>query len=142
MVIGLLSSVAEFTVSLVVTSASSFPLVADPAILGTLYVLIALLIVPVALFIIIYFIASGASTDLRRTFLHVIGSLFVGAALGDSGALAAFSNGFGGQPFASLASYAEFGISVITFSLEVALIGFSAMALQYLLSGKLSAPLK
>lgn len=140
--IGTLSTVAEFTVNLVVTSASSFPLISDPAIFGALYALIAFLIVPVSLFIIVYFIASGGNTDLAKTFFPVMGALFVGAMLGDSTAFVALFFGLVGQPFGSLASYAGFGISVISFSLEVSLVGFSAMALQYLLSGKLLASLK
>lgn len=117
-------------------------MISDPAIFGALYALIAFLIVPVALFIIVYFIASGANTDLAKTFLSVMGALFVGAMLGDSTAFVALSLGLVGQPFGSLASYAGFGISVISFSLEVSFVGFSAIALQYLLGGKLSASLK
>ena len=142
LIIGALSTLAEFTVNLVGASTSSFPLISDPAIFGALYALISFLIVPVALFIIVYFIASGANNDLAKTFLPVMGALFVGAMLGDSTAFVSLSIGLVGQPFGSLASYAEFGISVISFSLEVSLVGFTAIALQYLLSGKLSASLK
>ena len=138
LIIGAVSIVAEFTVNLVFNYIPSFPIVSDLAILATVSQLISFLILPVALFIIVYFVAAGANTDLTKTFLPMIGSLFVGAILGYSFAYAGMILLVTGQPFVSLIDYTAVGISAISLSIEEAFVGFSAITLQYLLSGKLT----
>ncbi len=147
LIVGILRVLTAFSPSLVLSASLPTNGIAETVAIQMLAGIVGFVVVPVVVFIAVYFIALGANADLTKTYIPIIGSLFGGAAAGVSTVYAALAVSFGvnfSNSNVSSFAYLVTGIGVIdlSYSLEIVFVGFTAITLQFILSGKLTASLK